>query len=558
MKRIEDKVVYQIYPMSFQDSNNDGIGDLQGIISRLDDLKDLGVDTLWISPIYPSPGNDNGYDVSDYRAIDPKYGTMEDFDELIREAGNRGIGIMMDMVFNHTSTEHEWFQKALAGDPVYKDYYIWKDARPDGSLPTNWVSKFGGPAWEYAEKFDQYYLHLFDVSQADLNWENPRVRQEAADIVRFWMDRGVKGFRFDVVNLISKAAYENDEIWDGRRFYTDGPRIHEFLQELNENSFGQDAQIITVGEMSSTDLDHARRYAAKNGHELDMVFSFHHLKVDYENREKWSLKKPDLKEFRNLLFDWQTGMQETDSWNALFLNCHDQPRSLSRFGNDREYRRQSAKALANLMHMLRGTPYIFQGEEIGMKNPDFTDISQYRDVESLNAWEILKEKGVPEEERLQILHAKSRDDARTPVQWNASEHFGFTRGTPWIAGTPDEAQWTLEAEKANPDSVWNHYRKLIALRKEHQVIQDGEFIPLPEEKEGVIAYLRRGKGEEALVITSLLDKEAEFTLPDAEDWKMVLSSYDDGQEASEHMHLRPYESGVYLRPVRSEKNEDTE
>lgn len=304
MKRIEDKVVYQIYPMSFQDSNNDGIGDLQGIISRLDDLKDLGVDTLWISPIYPSPGNDNGYDVSDYRAIDPKYGTMEDFDELIREAGNRGIGIMMDMVFNHTSTEHEWFQKALAGDPVYKDYYIWKDARPDGSLPTNWVSKFGGPAWEYAEKFDQYYLHLFDVSQADLNWENPRVRQEAADIIRFWMDRGVKGFRFDVVNLISKAAYENDEIWDGRRFYTDGPRIHEFLQELNENSFGQDVQIITVGEMSSTDLDHARKYAAKNGHELDMVFSFHHLKVDYENREKWSLKKPDLKEFRKLLFDW--------------------------------------------------------------------------------------------------------------------------------------------------------------------------------------------------------------------------------------------------------------
>lgn len=553
MKRFEDRTVYEIYPRSFMDSNNDGIGDLPGIISRLDDLQELGVTDLWISPIYPSPGCDNGYDVSDYRAIDPVFGTMEDFEKLVKEADKRGIHIMMDMVFNHTSTKHEWFQKALAGDEHYKDYYIWKDAKSDGSLPTNWVSKFGGPVWEYVPEIGQYYLHLFDKGQADLNWENPTVRKECADIVRFWMDKGVKGFRFDVINLISKAAYEDDFEGDGRRFYTDGPRIHEFLQELNKNSFGSDPSVITVGEMSSTTLDNAAKYASLNGQELDMVFSFHHLKVDYRNQEKWSDMKPDLDELKKLLFDWQTGLQKADSWNTLFLNCHDQPRSAERFGNVTQYRSESAKALATMMQMMRGTPYLLQGEEIAMKNNGFTSLDQYRDVESLNAWTIMKERGLDESTALKILGSKSRDNARGTMVWNMEEHNGFSKAEPWIITEEKDPAWTLEEQKKNPDSVWNHYRKLIALRKEHEVIASGTFIPLLEDVHGIIAYQRKGKEEEALVITSLLEEPKDIVLKDAEGWKPVLSSYQDLKPAESTMTLRPYESIVYLRPLKSEQ-----
>lgn len=548
MKTFHDKVIYQIYPKSFQDSNGDGLGDLQGIISRLDTLRELGVDMIWLSPIYPSPGADNGYDVSDYRDIDPKFGTMKDFEELVARAKELGIGIMMDMVFNHTSTEHEWFQKALTKDPVYKDYYIWKDP-VNGGMPTTWESKFGGPVWEYVEPLHQYYLHLFDVKQADLNWENPAVRKECADIVRFWMNKGVQGFRFDVVNLISKAAYENDPDWDGRCFYTDGPRIHEFLQELNAASFGQDAQSITVGEMSSTTLDNARQYASADGKELDMVFSFHHLKVDYENKEKWSLMDFDPKKLKEILFEWQNGMQESGSWNALFLNCHDQPRALSRFGDDTTWRSESAKALATMLHTLRGTPYIFQGEEIGMKNPGFTSISQYRDVESLNAFEILKEKGTEEKKALDILAAKSRDDARTPVRWNSDRYNGFTDGIPWIIDTEDDPAFTLEAQKADPDSIWHHYRKLIRLRKEHPVIQDGKIVTILEDHPAVVACLRKGEREDALILTNLSSEETDADLQEVshpERFVPVLSSWPDLRTASSRMHLRPYESIVYF------------
>lgn len=553
MKRFEDRTVYEIYPRSFMDSNGDGIGDLPGIISRLDDLQDLGVTDLWLTPIYPSPGFDNGYDVADYRAIDPQYGTMEDFERLVKEADKRGMHIMMDMVFNHTSTEHEWFQKALAGDPHYEDYYIWKTAREDGSLPTNWQSKFGGPAWEYVPEKGKYYLHLFDKGQADLNWDNPAVRQECAGIVRFWMDKGVKGFRFDVINLISKAAFENDDQGDGRCFYTDGPRIHEFLQELNRNSFGQDPAVITVGEMSSTTLENARQYASLQGQELDMVFSFHHLKVDYRDQEKWSDMKPDLDELKRLLFTWQTGLQETDSWNTLFLNCHDQPRSVERFGNVKEYRAESAKALATMMQMMRGTPYLMQGEEIAMKNNGFTSLEQYRDVESLNAWNIMKERGLEEETILKILGSKSRDNGRGTMIWNSQVHNGFTTGTPWIITEEKDPAWTLEEQKKNPDSVWNHYRQLIAIRKNHDSIATGTFTPLLEDVHGVIAYKRTGKDEEALMITSLLEEPVTISLDDAEGWHLELSSYVDGQNADQTMTLRPFESSLYFRP-----NEKTE
>lgn len=372
MQDFKKSVVYQIYPKSFLDTNGDGLGELRGVTQKLDYLKELGVDYIWLTPFFVSPQNDNGYDVADYRTIDPRYGTMEDFEELARQTEQRGIRLMLDMVFNHTSTEHIWFQKALAGDPVYQDYYIFRPARPDGSAPTNWQSKFGGSAWEYAPQVGKYYLHLFDKTQADLNWENPAVRREVQQIVRFWMDKGVKGFRFDVVNLISKGEYADDELGDGRRFYTDGPRIHEFLQELNRESFGQDPEIVTVGEMSSTSMENCFRYAGADCGELSMVFSFHHLKVDFMGNEKWVIVPTDFGRLKELLFFWQEGMAAHNAWNAVFWCNHDQPRVVSRFGDEGEYWKESAKMLAGVIHGLRGTPYVYQGEELGMTNAGFT------------------------------------------------------------------------------------------------------------------------------------------------------------------------------------------
>lgn len=548
-----DKVIYQVYPQSFQDTNGDGIGDLKGITSRLDYLADLGINQIWISPIYPSPKCDNGYDVADYRTINPEYGTMEDFEELIREADKRGIGIMMDMVFNHTSDEHEWFQKALGGDKKYQDYYIFREGK-DGHEPTNWASKFGGSAWKYVPELDRYYLHVFDVKQPDLNWENPEVRKECADIINYWMEKGVKGFRFDVINLISKAGYEDDYEWDGRRFFTDGPRIHEFLRELNSESFGKNPEVFTVGEMNSTTLENTEKYASLKRDELDMAFSFHHLKVDYEIdgpvKEKWVLKDPDLKMFRDIVFEWQRGMQDAGSWNALFLNCHDQPRSLSRFGDEGEFRDKSAKTLGTLMHMLRGTPYIYQGEEIAMKNPGFTSLDQYRDVESLNAWDIMKKRGLKDDEIIAILAQKSRDNGRTPMRWNTEVNAGFSTGTPWIDGGSDTEKYTAAAQQADPDSVFHHYKKLIELRKNHPAIYDGEFIGLAEDHPSIIAYRRKSGHEEALVVCNLKKEKAEIVLEDVEDFHPVLSSYTgEMTPADENLSLRPFESVVYLRDI---------
>ena len=371
MTSFKDKVIYEIYPKSFQDSNGDGWGDLRGVTKRLDYLKELGVDYLWLTPFFISPQNDNGYDVENYREIDPRYGTMEDLEELIHEADQRGIGLMLDMVFNHTSTAHEWFQRAMKGEKKYQDYYIFKEGTED-QLPTNWESKFGGPAWEYVPSLRKWYLHLYDVSQADLNWENPEVRKELKEVIRFWKEKGIKGFRFDVVNVISKPEkYEDDTIGDGRRFYTDGRHVHEFIKELVRDTGIED--MVTVGEMSSTSLENCIRYSNPEEKELSMCFNFHHLKIDYRDGQKWELMEPDLKAMKNLFRTWQEGMQEKNGWNALFWCNHDQPRIVSRLGNEEKYWKESAKMLAGAIHLMQGTPYIYQGEELGMTNEAMVD-----------------------------------------------------------------------------------------------------------------------------------------------------------------------------------------
>lgn len=538
MRDHKDSCVYQIYIKSFCDSNGDGIGDIPGITGKLDYIKSLGVEYIWITPFFRSPLNDNGYDVSDYRNIDPVFGTMEQLEELIAEADKRGIGLMLDMVFNHTSTEHEWFRRALAGEEKYINYYKFVDGGPD-SPPTNWESKFGGSAWEYVPRLGKWYLHLFDVSQADLNWDNPEVRAELEDILRFWKRKGIKGFRFDVINLVSKPdCWENDSEGDGRRFYTDGPRIHEYIKELVEG--GGIADMLTVGEMSSTTIDNCVRYSNPNEKELSMCFSFHHLKVDYENGDKWTLMRPDLGKLKKLLTDWQLGMQEGGGWNAVFWCNHDQPRAVSRFGDDKRYRKESAKMLAGMIHLLRGTPYIFQGEEIGTTNAGFTDISQYRDVESLNYYDIMLRKGKTREEALAVLAAKSRDNGRTPMQWTDGKNAGFTEGEPWI-GLPDNYRdiSVAEAEK-DPDSILSFYRELIALRKKYDIIADGSFEPV-ETPDNMFVYRRRLDGQALTVMCNLTETPADAgTLPEG---GLLICNYGGERGGT----LAPYEFRAYLK-----------
>lgn len=542
----ENKVVYQIYPKSFYDSDNDGLGDLQGIIEKLDYLQYLGVDYIWMTPFFPSPQRDNGYDVADYRAIDPRYGTMEIFENLIKEAKKRNIDIMLDMVFNHTSTEHVWFQKALAGEEKYKNYYYFRKGKQDGSAPTNWISKFGGNAWEYVEAFDEYYLHLFDKTQADLNWENSEVRDEIVDILKFWMDKGVYGFRFDVVNLISKPEYfEDDEEGDGRRFYTDGRHVHEFLKEINERTFGKDKRIITVGEMSSTSLDNCVRYAGADSHELSMVFQFHHLKVDYKNKQKWELQPFNFMELKHLFDTWQQGMQEHNAWNALFWCNHDQPRVVSRFGNDQQYHVESAKMLATAIHMMRGTPYIYQGEEIGMTNAYFTDIHEYRDVESINYFHILKAEGKEEKEIYHILQERSRDNSRTPMQWNQEAQAGFTKGTPWLQIIHNYKEINVENQIHKEGSILEYYRELIRLRKAYPIIAKGSYEPLLSEHTSVFAYKREYENTSMIVLNNFYDTETKVQLSET-GYEEILSNYPHAH-MEETMVLRPYETRVYYK-----------
>ena len=543
MTNFQDKVVYQIYPKSFYDANGDGLGDLPGITAKLDYLKDLGVDYLWLTPFFPSPQRDNGYDVADYRAVDPRFGTMADLETLIREAERRGIGLMLDMVFNHTSTEHAWFRRALAGEKKYQDYYIFKDGSPD-SPPTNWVSKFGGPAWEYLPALGRWYLHLFDVTQADLNWENPEVRAELADILRFWKGKGVKGFRFDVVNLISKPeVFEDDHQGDGRRFYTDGRNVHRYLRELA--AAGGIEGMITVGEMSSTTLEHCIGYSNPANRELTMTFNFHHLKVDYKNGDKWALMPPDRMALKDLFARWQEGMEAGGGWNALFWCNHDQPRAVSRFGDEGRYWAESAKMLGAAIHLMRGTPYIYQGEELGMTNAHFTAIGQYRDVESLNYYRILRDKGETEAEALETLAQRSRDNGRTPMQWDAGPNAGFTAGTPWIGAAGNYRAINAAAETGDPDSVYSFYKKLTALRKARPVIQAGHIAFLYRDDPDLLAYRRWDGESELLVLCNLTAHDAPVALPGG--WQTAGVLLDNYPDAAPGAPLRPYEALVLER-----------
>lgn len=541
MADFSNKVIYQIYPKSFKDSNGDGIGDLRGVAEKLDYLKDLGVDYLWLTPFFVSPQRDNGYDVADYRNIDPMFGTMEDLDNLIAEGEKRNIGLMFDMVSNHTSTSHEWFRRALAGEKKYQDYYIFKEGAPD-QPPTNWQSKFGGSAWEYVSSLGKWYLHLFDVTQADLNWKNPEVREELKEVIRFWKAKGVKGFRFDVVNLISKPEiWEDDFEGDGRKFYTDGPYVHEYLKELVRDTGIED--YVTVGEMSSTTLEHCIRYSGAEEKELSMCFNFHHLKVDYKDGNKWELMEPDYMELKVIFEKWQMGMQRGNAWNALFWCNHDQPRIVSRFGNEGEYWKESAKMLAGMIHLMRGTPYIYQGEEIGMTNPHYTSIEQYADVESRNYYEILLNEGKTKEEALEILAARSRDNSRTPMQWTDERYCGFSDTKPWIPVSDNFEKINVKKQKQDRDSILEFYKKLIMLRKEKEVIARGNIEFMEVENAGVLAYTRCLDKQKLLVCCNFRDVESqmEFT----QEWKSgrkILGNYEENHKNNyKVLTLRPYE-----------------
>ena len=545
MADFKKSVVYQIYPKSFYDTDGDGLGDLKGVTAKLDYIKELGADYIWMTPFFVSPQKDNGYDVEDYYNIDPRYGTMADFEELSAEAEKRGIRLMLDMVFNHTSDRNEWFQKALAGDEKYKNFYIWKKGKGPGVPPTNWESKFGGSAWQYVEKFDEYYLHLFDVSQPDLNWDNEEVREEIRKVIRFWMGKGVKGFRFDVINLISKGEFEDDYEGDGRRFYTDGPNIHRYLQELNRETFGTDAEIITVGEMSSTSMENCYQYAGEDGRELSMVFNFHHLKVDFMGNEKWVLVPYDFRKLKDILFSWQKGMAEHRAWNAVFWCNHDQPRVVSRFGDEGKYWKQSAKMLGTVIHCLRGTPYIYQGEELGMLNCDFEDISQYRDVESLNYYRILQEKGMAAKDALRIIQIHSRDNGRTPMQWDGGENAGFTTGTPWIGVSRNSGIINAEAELGDEDSVFRYYQKLVQLRKDCDVVAYGDFESLAENHPQIFAYRRTWKEEELLVVNNFYGRDASWDSGlDLIGFEKILGNYGDEIRENGKFELRPFETAA--------------
>ncbi|WP_429195218.1 alpha,alpha-phosphotrehalase [Aeromonas veronii] len=544
----QSAVIYQIYPKSFQDSAARGTGDLKGIMARLDYLKTLGVDALWLTPVYVSPQVDNGYDIADYYAIDPAYGTMDDFEALLAAAHARDIRIVMDIVVNHTSTEHTWFKSALGDkNSPYRDYYIWRDP-VDSGVPNNWQSKFGGSAWELDSATGQYYLHLFAREQADLNWENPAVRAEVKNIIHFWAKKGVDGFRLDVINLISKdQAFPNDEIGDGRRFYTDGPRIHEFLQDVSRDVFAP-VGAMTVGEMSSTSLEHCQRYGALDGSELSMVFNFHHLKVDYPNGDKWTKAPFDFLELKRIFNHWQSGMHGK-GWSALFWCNHDQPRIVSRFGDEGEHRVVAAKMLASTLHGLQGTPYIYQGEEIGMTNPGYQHINDYQDVESRNIFAIKQAEGMSEAEILAILGAKSRDNSRTPMQWSAAANAGFTQGTPWLKPAANYPEINAEAALADQNSVFWHYRDLIALRKAHPIFTQGDYQELLTGHPQIWAYARRANGQTLLVVSNFYGEPVEFALPaelQSGQGRLLLGNYPDSPAQPQSAMLRPYESLIWL------------
>lgn len=547
----KESVVYQVYPRSFCDSNGDGIGDLNGITAKLDYLKDLGIDVIWLSPVYESPNDDNGYDISDYKAIMNDFGTMEDFDRMLLAAHERGIKIVMDLVVNHTSDEHPWFvESRKSTDNPYRDYYIWRPAK-DGKEPNNWGSCFSGSAWLYDETTDMYFLHLFSKKQPDLNWENERVREEIYAMMNWWIDKGVDGFRMDVISLISKdpSFPDGKPGINGYASFNEpanGSHVHEYLQEMRRKVLNR-ADTITVGECSGVTLEEAKKYANAEGTELSMVFQFEHMDVDAdENGNKWTKKKMDLRELKAILTKWQKGLEDI-AWNSLFWNNHDQPRVVSRFGEDGTYREVSAKMLATCLHMMQGTPYVYQGEELGMTNVPFTRIEDFRDLDSINAYYELTEKKVfTEEEMMEYLRYKSRDNARTPMQWDDSENAGFTSGTPWIMVNPNYKEINAAQQQKNPNSVLAYYKELIRLRKENDSIVYGAYDLLEPESQSLYIYTRTLEEKKLLVICNFTSKEEVYSIPEAFKGAPVLISNYRRNEAEDEITLKPYEALVLL------------
>lgn len=547
----KESVVYQIYPRSFNDSNGDGIGDLQGIIAKLDYLNKLGVDVVWLSPVYKSPNDDNGYDISDYQDIMDEFGTMADWDELLAGLHERGMKLMMDLVVNHSSDEHAWFvESRKSKDNKYRDYYIWRSAK-EGKEPNNWVSFFSGSAWQYDEATDQYYLHLFSKKQPDLNWENENVRRDVYDMMTWWLERGIDGFRMDVINLISKADRlpdgegDSQYVWGGAHFMN-GPRIHEYLQEMNQEVLSK-YDIMTVGECPGASVEDAQQYANSAGTELNMIFTFEHMDLDSGPGGKWDCIPFELQKLKDVMSKWQYGLEGT-GWNSLYLNNHDQPRMVSRFGNDQEYREKSAKMLGTFLHMLKGTPYIYQGEELGMTNVQF-GIEEYNDLEILNMYrETVTEGGRDHQEVMNAVYVKGRDNARTPMQWNADEHAGFTIGTPWLKVNPNYKEINAEQALADEKSVFYYYQKLIQLRKQHDVIVYGTYNLILEDHQQIYAYTRTLENEILLVLTNFSGEAAEFALPEEikyESVELLISNEPVTEQLIDSIKLTPYEARVY-------------
>lgn len=548
----KESVVYQVYPRSFCDSNGDGIGDLNGITSKLDYLKELGINVIWLSPVYQSPNDDNGYDISNYQEIMKEFGTMEDYDHMLSEAHKRGIKIMMDLVVNHTSDEHAWFvESKKAKDNAYRDYYIWRDGK-EGKEPNNWGGCFGGSAWEYDEPSDMYYLHLFSKKQPDLNWDNQKVRDAVFDMMNWWCEKGIDGFRMDVISMISKVAGLPDgEV--GKSGYgnfgpyaQNGPHVHEYLQEMNEKVLSKH-DLITVGECAGVTVEEAKKYASDSGKELNMVFQFEHMDLDGGESFKWNERKIRLSELKEVLSKWQTQLNGK-AWNSLYWCNHDQPRMLSRLGNDsKQYREISAKMLGTCIHMMQGTPYVYQGEELGMTNYPFQSLEEFRDIESINAYHELTEKGVVNEaDMFRYISYKGRDNARTPVQWDDSAYAGFTTGKPWINVNPNYTEINAKEQLSREDSVFHYYQKLIALRKEHDIIVYGEYELLCPENEELYVYKRTQGKEKILVICNFTDQVVTYEIPSefaVENASVWISNY-NRNAVEEQMNCNPYECVV--------------
>ncbi|WP_026907173.1 glycoside hydrolase family 13 protein [Paucisalibacillus globulus] len=550
----KESVVYQVYPRSFNDSNGDGIGDINGITEKLDYLKNLGIDVIWLSPVYKSPNDDNGYDISDYKHIMDEFGTMADWEELLTEIHSRDMKLIMDLVVNHSSDEHAWFlESRKSKDNPYRDYYIWRPGK-DGREPNNWEATFSGSAWKYDEATDEYFLHLFSKKQPDLNWESEKLRNEVYDMMKWWLDKGIDGFRMDVINFISKEEGlpdapnpEGKKYVSGGQYFVNGPKIHDYLQEMHQEVLSK-YDILTVGEMPGASVEDAKLYTDPSRAEVNMVFTFEHMDLDSGPGGKWNLKPLQLRDLKENITKWQTGLHGV-GWNSLYMNNHDQPRMVSRFGDDKTYRVESAKMLGTFLHMLQGTPYVYQGEEIGMTNIRFDSIDDYRDIEILNMYkEKVVEGNEPHDKVMESIYVKGRDNARTPMQWDASENAGFTTGTPWIQVNPNYPEINAEQAVNDENSIYHYYRKLIQLRKENPIIVYGEYTLLDEENEKVYSYLRTYNNQKLLVVTNFSAEELEYVIPaEFTGGELLIGNYSDVKgKVEKKIQLRPYEAVVYI------------